>query len=143
MKKVFISLLMLFSLFCVACKKSERIIEVTKTNIKDTNKYNIYLEKDDRVIYLSSNLKEVNYKGEILKDYISKTYQTMDDSLKSITDLMEHESTVRDGGTNIYRSEKYDLTVITCNRIKYNDKSNRDVFIGDYELEFSNDMCNR
>jgi thioredoxin-related protein len=143
MKKIFISLLVLFSLFCVACKKSEKIIEVTKLDVQDTNKYNIYLERDGRIIYLSSNLKEVNYKGETVKDYISKTYQTMDDSLKSITDLMEHESTVRDGGTNIYRSEKYDLTIIMCNRIKPNDASNRDVYLGDYKLEFNNNMCGR
>ena len=40
MKKLFVSLLIVFSLFCVACKKSEKIIEVVKSDMQDTNKYN-------------------------------------------------------------------------------------------------------
>ena len=142
MKRLIISLLIVVCL-TIGCKKEEKIIEVVKNDVHDTNKYNIYLERDNRIIYLSSNLKEVYFKGTSLKEYISKLYQTMDDSIKDVTDLMEHESTIRDGGTNIYRSEKYDLTVITCNRIIVEKDKNKDVYIGDYKLEFSNDMCNR
>lgn len=77
-----------------------------------------------------------------LKDYISKSYQTMDDSIKSITDLLALDVTLKDGGTEIYRSEEYDMTLIKCNRLKV-EGTNKDIFIGDYSLQFDEEMCNR
>ncbi|MBP5683821.1 MAG: hypothetical protein J6X02_01015 [Bacilli bacterium] len=140
MKRVFISLLVIFSLFCVGCKS--RLIDVEKNKTQDTNKYNIYLERDERIIYVSSNIDELYYNGMSFKEYLSMSFQTMDDSLSHITSLLDNVDTIRDGGTKIYRSKDYDITIITCNRIDV-DKTNRDVYIGDVNLKFDNDMCNR
>ena len=107
----------------------------------------MYLEKDDRKIYLSSSIDEIYYfdnnEKHVLKDYIENTYQTAEDGIKHVTDLMEETATLKDGGTKIYRSEEYDLTIITCNRIKMENDNNKDIYIGDYRLVFNNNMCNR
>ena len=47
-----------------------------------------------------------------LKDYISKSYQTIDDSIKHLTDIMDYVDTLKDGGTTIYKSNAYDVTII-------------------------------
>ena len=119
-------------------------IEVVKSSIQNLNKYNIYLERDGRIIYLSSSLVEVYFSSNgnkvALKEYISKTWQTADDGMKHLTDLMEDTATLKDGGTKIYKSKVYDITIIKCNRLS----GNRDYFIGDYNMLFDNEaMCNR
>ena len=49
-------------------------------------------------------------------------------------------STMKDGGTKIYKSNDYDITVIVCNTLI----GNKDIFIGDYSLEYNNfTMCKR
>lgn len=121
----------------------ESQIEVVKSSVQNKNKFNIYLERDNRVIYLSSYLDEVYYYDNTkmtLKDYITDTNQSMDNSIKSLTDLMNNTGTLKDGGTNIYKSKNYDFTIITCNTIS----GNKDIFIGDYNMSFNDDiMCHR
>lgn len=119
-------------------------IEVVKKEIQDDNKYNIYLEREGRIIYLSSNLEEIYYQHgnnkETLKDYISNTWQTLDDSIKHLTDIMDNTGTIKDGGTQIYKSKKYDTTIIKCNTLL----GNKDIFIGDYNMSLDNEiMCKR
>ena len=51
---------------------------------------------------------------------------------------MNNTGTLKDGGTKIYKSSKYDATIITCHTIA----GNRDIYIGDYSMQFDNDsMC--
>jgi hypothetical protein len=117
-------------------------IEVIKPEVSNLNKFNKYLERDNRTIYLAGNVEEVYYTdSEIkmtLKDYISKSYQTLDDSIKHLTDIIDYVDTLKDGGTMIYKSNAYDITIIKCNTVE----GNKDIFIGDYSMNFdSKSMC--
>ena len=117
-------------------------IEVIKPEVSNLNKFNKYLERDNRTIYLAGNVEEVYYTdSEIkmtLKDYISKSYQTLDDSIKHLTDIIDYVDTLKDGGTMIYESNAYDITIIKCNTVE----GNKDIFIGDYSMNFdSKSMC--
>jgi len=123
---------------------TDKKIEVVKSSTQDLNKFNIYLERDERIIYLSSSLDEIYYNSDgnivTLKEYISKAWQTTDDGIKHLTDLMENTETLKDGGTKIYKSNAYNITIIKCNTVS----GNHDYFIGDYDMTFDNDsMCRR
>ena len=118
------------------------LIEVEKLENINTNKYDKYLEKNDINIYISSNIKDVYYiesgNKYSLKDYVNGTWQTFDDSVNKFLELLELTDTLKDGGTKIYKSETFDITIIKCNTIN----QNKDVFIGDYLLKFDSDaMC--
>jgi len=117
-------------------------IEVIKPENYNSVKFNKYLERDNRAIYLAGNVEEVYYTDletrMTLKDYISKSYQTLDDSIKHLTDILDYVDTLKDGGTTIYKSSAYDITLIKCNTIA----GNKDIFIGDYSMSFDNEsMC--
>jgi len=121
---------------------SNKKIEVIKPEISNLNKFNKYLERDNRTIYLAGNVEEVYYTDSdtriSLKDYITRTYQTTDDSIKHLTDSMNLISTLNDGGTTIHKSSEYDITIIKCNTIS----GNKNIYIGDYSMNFDNDsMC--
>lgn len=118
-------------------------IEVIKPEYHKEIKFNKYLEIDNRTIYLAGNLEEVFYSTDsntkiTLKDHITKVYQTIDDSIKDLTDSMTLTDTLKDGATTIHKSEKYDITIIKCNTLD----GNKDIFIGDYSMNFNSDsMC--
>lgn len=121
---------------------SDKRIEVIKSEIYNTIKFSKYLERDNRSIYLRGNIEEVYYTESntkmSLKEYIMKAYQTTDDAIKSLTDSMNLIDILRDGGTTIHKSSEYDITIIKCNTIE----GNKDIFIGDYQMNFDNDsMC--
>ena len=126
----------------VKVSSANKKIEVIKPENYNSVKFNKYLERDNRTIYLAGNIEEVYYTDSetrmSLKDYISKSYQTLDDSVKHLTDIMDYIDTLKDGGTTIYKSNVYDITIIKCNTIA----GNKDIFIGDYSMSFDNDsMC--
>lgn len=114
-------------------------IEVIKSEVSNLNKFNKYLEGDNRTIYLVGNVEEVYYTVSetkmSLKDYISKSYQTLDDSIKHLIDIIDYVDTLRDGGTTIHKSKEYDITIVKCNTIA----GNKDIFIGDYSMNFDNE----
>lgn len=117
-------------------------IEVVKPQTYETIKFKEYLKIDNKTVCLAGNIEEVYYTNSetkaTLKDYITKTWQTFDDSINDLTDLMEINNTLKDGGTTIYKSKKYDITLVKCNTIK----GNKNIFIGDYYMKFdSNSMC--
>lgn len=121
---------------------SDRKIEVIKPEYHNNIKFNKYLECDNKIIYLAGNVEEVYYtaidKRMALKDYITKSYQTVDDGIKHLTDIMNFISSFDDGGTTIHKSLEYDITIIKCNTMS----GNNDIFIGDYSMNFDNDsMC--
>lgn len=134
--------LYLYAEFIIKSNNNKKI-GIVKNENQNLNKFSIYLEKDERVVYISSALKEIYLIGEVketLKNYISTTWQTTEDGMNSITDLLNNTETLRDGGTKIYKSKEYDITIIKCNTIL----GNRDYFIGDYNMNFDNDsMCKR
>lgn len=119
-------------------------IKVVKAKLHNSDKFNIYLERNGRIIYLSSNLEDVYYYNVdveyTLENYITNTWQTMDDSIKHLTDILDNTETLRDGGTKVFKSKKYDITVITCNTVS----GNKDIFIGEHDMAFDSElMCRR
>ena len=110
--------------------------------LSNQNKFNKYLERDNRIIYLAENIDEIYYivsKTKIsLKDYITKTYQNIEDGINHLSDIMNLDSTLKDGGTTIYKSKEYDITMVKCNTIS----GNKNIYIGDYLIKFdSESMC--
>ena len=117
-------------------------IEVVKNTNQDGNKFNLYVDRSNK-IYLSSNIEEVYYvKSDLmkytLKEYITGMWQTTEDGMKNLTDILYNTETLRDGGTQIFRLKEYDITIVKCNTIS----GNRDYYIGDYNMAFDNgSMC--
>lgn len=115
---------------------------VSKKDNRDTIRFNKYYE-GNQSIYLADNIDEFyvvdNEVKETLKYYISKTFQTFDNGIKSITENIYQIDSLNDGGTKIYKSKDKGVSIVVCNRIK----GSRDVYIGDYLLEYdSKSMCN-
>ena len=113
---------------------------ITKSEVHNDIRYNDYFTFSDRKIYLAGNIEQfyvVDGKTMILKEYISNANQTMDNSIKTITDKLELKGTLKDGGTKIYKSKDKDITMIVCNTTK-NDKN---ILIGDYSMEYTEGDC--
>ena len=103
--------------------------------------FNKYLTEENRTIYLENNIKELyifdHQRRWTFKYYVTNTNQSLENSLKSVTDLLEKEANLKDGGTAIYKNKDKDMTIIACNTLK----GNKDVYIGDYQLSFKDNMC--
>ena len=126
----------------VKVSSANKKIEVIKPEYHNDIRFNKYLERDNKTIYLAGNIEEVYYTDLdtriSLKDYVIKSYQTSDDRIKQLTDNMNLIDTLKDGGTTIYKSSEYDITIIKCNTIA----GNKNIFIGDYSMNFDSDsMC--
>lgn len=127
--------------FGMATTSSSKI-EVKKSEVIDLSRFNKYLERDSITIYLAENIDEVYYMSSDvqykLKDYISGMWQTADDGIKHLTDEMDLIDILKDGGTEIYKSKEYDITIVRCNTVS----GNKNIYIGDYSIDFnSNLMC--
>ena len=119
-------------------------IKVKKTTLQNTNKFNEYLKRDGITIYFASNILEVYYndvkKDMTLKYFIENVNQTTDDSIKEISRYLERKEIYKDGGSAVYRSKEYDITLVKCNNMS----GNKDVYIGDYNLNTDGiTMCSR
>ena len=124
----------------IESKMANNKIKIEKFDHYDSNKYYEYCKMDDRIIYFDGSIKEIyiiDEKEVSLKEYISTTYQTLDDSIKYITENMDKIVTLRDGGTTIYKSKSLDLTVTTCNTTN----KNKDIYFSDYKSTFNETMC--
>lgn len=114
--------------------------KIKRNNIHDKNKYYEYYKNNDRIIYFASDIEEfyvTNENDTTLKNYITNTYQTFDDSIKSITNRLNKIGIIKDGGTTIYKSKELDLTMITCNTIE----GNKDIYIDNYNTDINETMC--
>ena len=115
---------------------------VTLDSVKeDKISFNKYLTKENRTIYLENNIKELyifdHQRRWTFKHYVTNANQSLEDSLKSVTNLLEKEANLKDGGTAIYKDKDKNMTIIACNTLK----GNKDVYIGDYQLSFKDNMC--
>ena len=103
--------------------------------------FNKYLTKENRTIYLENNIKELyifdHQRRWTFKHYVTNANQSLERSLKSVTDLLEKEANLKDGGTAIYKDKDKNMTIIACNTLN----GNKDVYIGDYQLSFKDNMC--
>ena len=119
-------------------------IKVKKTTLQNTNKFNEYLKRDGITIYFASNILEVYYndvkKDMTLKYFIENVNQTTDDSIKQIARYLDKKEIYKDGGSTVYRSKEYDITLVKCNNMS----GNKDVYIGDYNMNTDGiTMCSR
>ena len=127
--------------FSIATTSNSKI-EVVKSEQSNLNQFNKYLERDNRIIYLTSNIKEIYYKESntkiALKDYITNSFQTTDDAIKHLTDEMIIFGELNDGGTKIYKSQEFNITIVKCNTVY----KNKNIYIGDYLMNFNSEtMC--
>ena len=103
--------------------------------------FNKYLTKENRTIYLENNIKELyifdHQRRWTFKYYVTNANQSLERSLKSVTDLLEKEANLKDGGTAIYKDKDKNMTIIACNTLN----GNKDVYIGDYQLSFKDNIC--
>ena len=103
--------------------------------------FNKYLTKENRTIYLENNIKELyifdHQRRWTFKHYVTNANQSLERSLKSVTNLLEKEANLKDGGTAIYKDKDKNMTIIACNTLN----DNKDVYIGDYQLSFKDNIC--
>ena len=122
-------------------------IKVKKTTLQNTNKFNEYLKKDGITIYFASNIEEVylnlfyrDISNMTLKYYIENINEPIKDAIKDITQYLNREGIYKDGGSTVYRSKEYDITLVKCNNMS----GNKDVYIGDYNMNTDGiTMCSR
>lgn len=99
--------------------------------------FNEYLTLEDRKIYLADNIKEVyvTYGEKVsLREFV---LNNKDEFIKILMDNLEYNNGLNDGGTTIYKAKDKDVTLINCHTLK----GNNDVYIGDYYIEYIEDMC--
>lgn len=103
--------------------------------------FNEYLNNDNIKVYLEENVSDlyVTDTGQKMsfKDYANGLNQTLDRSIKDLTNKLEKTAALDDGGTAIYKDKDKNITIIACNTLA----GNRDVYIGDYDLYYKNHMC--
>lgn len=104
-------------------------------------KFKEYLKLDNRTIYLAENVSELfiveNKNQTSLKKYMINSTEVVDKSIESITNLLNKQSILKDGGTIIFKNKDKNITLIKCNTID----GNKDIYIGDYNLNFKSNMC--
>ena len=106
----------------------------SNANNECNHKANLLIEQDGRKIYtycLNDTTITLNNKEENLKTFIEKN----DNAIDRIIDTLELEGTFSDGGTKVYKGES--LTLVQCNKLD----GNRDVYIGDQNMEFKENFC--
>ena len=112
----------------------------SENNHKNIN-FKEYLKFDNRTIYLSENVSELfiveNKKQTSLRKYIINSTEVVDKSIENITNLLNKQSILKDGGTIIFKNKDKNITLIKCNTID----NNKDIYIGDYNLNFKSNMC--
>lgn len=114
---------------------------INKLQDQNNIRFNDYYTSNNRTIYLANNIGEFYIKEQekniTLKTYLSTAFQPFDDSIKHITDKLELKSTLKDGGTKIYKSKEKDITMIVCNTLK----KDRNILIGDYSMNYTEGDC--
>lgn len=116
-------------------------LKVASENNNENIKFKEYLKLDNRTIYLAENVNELfiveNKNQTSLKKYIINSTEVVDKSIESITNLLNKQSILKDGGTVIFKNKDKNITLIKCNTID----GNKDIYIGDYNLNFKSNMC--
>ncbi len=116
-------------------------ISILDSKKNDTISFTKYFTKNDRNVYLENNIAELyifdhQYRMSF-KDYAVNTNQSLENSIKSVTDLLDKWDSLKDGGTTIYKGKDKNMTVIVCNTLE----GNKDVYIGDYNLSHNDAKC--
>lgn len=110
------------------------IIELKKNN-NVNNTFDKYII-DDITIYKNNNIDEIIFNIDNKKRTLKEYYQevnNIDITINTLIDLLNYKETIKDGGTTVYSSSLFDITVIKCNTIE----GNKDIYIGDNNLDLS------
>lgn len=113
--------------------------ELIKSSIYNDIQFHEYYYNEIQKIYISSSIKEIylidyNKTKYSLTWYASNVNQSLNQTIESITNSMEKEDALFDGGTIIYKSVLKDATIVVCNTLE----GNRDIYIGDYQMNYTN-----
>ena len=123
-------------------KENEKILmdgyKISSVGSTNCSNETSYYTSDERTIYLACyediNLTKGNEKIS-LSEYLTKN------SLDTFTSKLDNETkstTLKDGGTKIYKSDE--LTIIVCNKMLDNNKMSKDIYIGKGWCK-NNDIC--
>lgn len=124
----------------VGCSKEEMddgaILSVSKDGKAVVQEFDKYLEMEGQDIYMETNLKDVYYKSNG-KRYTLKEFFENDGEISEITSLLGEGISYDDGGSMLYSSDEYDLSVLMCGTLN----CNKDIYVGDYTMYYGDDMC--
>lgn len=141
MKKAILLTLLILSLS--GCQKDNDKLqadgyEITPVGSTECSNKTPYYIGDERTIYLAC-YEDINLTKENKKISLSE-YLTQNslDSFISKLDKETKSTTLKDGGTKIYKSD--DLTIIVCNKMLDNNKMSKDIYIGKGYSK-NNDIC--
>ena len=116
-------------------------LKISSENNDKNIKFKEYLKLDNETIYLAENASELfiveNKNQTSLRKYVINSTESMNKSIESITNLLNKQSILKDGGTIIFKNKDKNITLIKCNTID----GNKDIYIGDYNLNFKSNMC--
>ena len=87
-------------------------------------------------IYMETNLKDVYYRSNGMR-YSLKEFVKSDGEFGEITSLLGDGISYDDGGSMLYSSDEYDLSVLMCGTLD----GNKDIYVGDYTMYYDNTMC--
>ncbi len=139
-KAILLTLLILCLSGCQ--KENEKLLvdgyEIFPVGSTECSNKSSYYIGDERTIYLACyediNLTKENEKIS-LSEYLK---QNSLDSFISKLDKETKSTTLKDGGTKIYKVNE--LTIIVCNKMLDNNKISKDIYIGkDYDK--NNNVC--
>lgn len=147
MKKALILLIGLFLL--TSCKQEEKNIAngkeldldiITMSNCdKEVREF---VEVNGRKVYTVCISEIIVNEEDIpLSSYMKEADQGFDKSIEDLLTGLKLIDTYKDGGTKLYRNDE--MTVITCNKMLENKKTNRDIYIGNKNLTLENGFCTR
>lgn len=139
-KTILLTLLILCLSGCQ--KESEKLLvdgyEIYPVGSTECSNETPYYISDERTIYLAC-YEDINLTKE--NEKISLNEYLVQNSLDTFTSKLDKETkstTLKDGGTKIYKSDE--LTIIVCNKMLDNNKISKDIYIGkDYDKK--NDVC--
>ena len=126
----------------VGCSKEEvddgTILSVSKDGEAVVQEFNKYLEMEGQDIYIETNLEDVYYRSNG-KRYSLKEFVKSDGEFGEITSLLGEGISYDDGGSMLYSSDEYDLSVLMCGTLD----GNKDIYVGDYTMYYDNTMCHQ
>lgn len=147
MKKIMLILMVL--VFLTGCKTKETNGPTTKPTLdleivnteECDNEVREYINIDNREVYTVC-LSEIFLidKDITLSSYL-KDAPSLDSGIEELTSNMSIKDIYKDGGTKVYRNSN--MTVIVCNAMLDTNKTNKDVYIGDENLELKENFCKR
>lgn len=112
------------------------ILSVSKDGEAVVQEFNKYLEMEGQDIYMETNIKEVYYTPNG-KKYTLKEFIEDDGEISEITSLLDEGISYDDGGSLLYSSEEYDLSVLMCGTLN----GNKDIYVGDFTMYYNSPMC--